>query len=150
MAWLDPPSGGQQTATIIKTEEKGSDVNLVVHWLNDACKDYYDCAALMSNDSDFEAVLRLSKQEHNKTIGLITPTRFRVSSQLRQYTTYAKKIRKRTLANSQLSDLIPNTNIRKPSAWEEKKSPLSPHPCDKQQQVSRLRLPGTGFPNRLI
>jgi len=35
-------------ANIIKTEEKGSDVNLAVHVLNDAWRDVYDCAVIVS------------------------------------------------------------------------------------------------------
>ena len=37
---------------IIKTEGKGSDVNLAVHLLNDGWLDAYDCAVVISNDSD--------------------------------------------------------------------------------------------------
>jgi len=55
-----------------KNEEKGSDVNLAVHLLNDAWKNEYDCAVVVSNDSDLAESMRLAKQ-HNKVIGLITP-----------------------------------------------------------------------------
>ena len=43
----NPPS----FCKVIKTEEKGSDVNLAVHLLNDAWLDRYDCAVVISNDS---------------------------------------------------------------------------------------------------
>ena len=36
---------------IFKTEEKGSDVNLALHVLNDAWANAYDCAVIVSNDS---------------------------------------------------------------------------------------------------
>jgi hypothetical protein len=49
---LANPLSNKRTAKIIKTEEKGSDVNLAVHLLNDACLDRYDCAVVISNDSD--------------------------------------------------------------------------------------------------
>ncbi len=60
-------------ANIIKTEEKGSDVNLALHLLNDAWKDLYDCAVIVSNDSDLAEALKLVKNQHKKTIGLISP-----------------------------------------------------------------------------
>jgi len=44
---------------IVKTEEKGSDVNLAVHLLNDAWLNLYDCAVVISNDSDLAESCRL-------------------------------------------------------------------------------------------
>ena len=40
----------QQYARVIKTEEKGSDVNLAVHLLNDAHKKDFELAVLVTND----------------------------------------------------------------------------------------------------
>jgi hypothetical protein len=40
-------------------EEKGSDVNLAVHILNDAWKDLYDAAVVISNDTDLTAPIAL-------------------------------------------------------------------------------------------
>jgi len=55
-----------------KKEEKGSDVNLAVHLLNDAWKNEYDCAVVVSNDSDLAESMKLAKL-HDKVIGLVTP-----------------------------------------------------------------------------
>lgn len=55
-----------------KTEEKGSDVNLAVHVLNDAWLNAYQCAVIVSNDSDLAASLKMVKQQ-GKLIGLVTP-----------------------------------------------------------------------------
>ena len=38
---------------LIKTEEKGSDVNIAAHMVNDGHKGLYEVAILVSNDSDF-------------------------------------------------------------------------------------------------
>ena len=58
---------------VIKTEEKGSDVNFSVHLLNDAWKGRYDCAVLVTNDSDMAEGMRLVKSEfREKKLGLIT------------------------------------------------------------------------------
>jgi len=51
---------------VIKTEEKGSDVNLAVHLLNDAWLDLHDCAVIVSNDSDLSESLRLVKKNSIK------------------------------------------------------------------------------------
>ena len=66
-------AGNQHAAQVIKTEEKGSDVNLAVHLLNDSWLDVYDCAVVVSNDSDIAEAMRLARHHHGKLIGLITP-----------------------------------------------------------------------------
>lgn len=102
---------------IIKTEEKGSDVNLAVHLLNDAWLNLYDCAVIVSNDSDLAESLKLVKAEHKKKIGLITPGKIHPSRELLKYSDFTKRVRKGVLAASQLPDPIPGTRIRKPSVW---------------------------------
>jgi len=42
----------QQYARVIKTEEKGSDVNLATHLLHDAHRGWFEAAVIVSNDSD--------------------------------------------------------------------------------------------------
>ena len=44
---LAHPRGKQRTTEVIKTEEKGSDVNLAVHLLNDGWMDAYDCGVVV-------------------------------------------------------------------------------------------------------
>lgn len=55
---------------IIKTEEKGSDVNLAVHPLNDGWLDAYDCAVVVSNDSDLAEAMRLVKARKERKLAL--------------------------------------------------------------------------------
>jgi hypothetical protein len=104
-------------ANIIKTEEKGSDVNLALHLLNDAWHDRYDCAVVVSNDSDLSEALRLVKTERKKMVGLITPSSSHPSRELMRYADFHKRIREGVLKQSQLPDPIPGTTIRKPSPW---------------------------------
>ena len=104
-------------ANVIKTEEKGSDVNLALHLLNDTWLDLYDCAVVVSNDSDLAESLKLVKIQHKKVIGLITPHKTHPSKELMQYADFNKRIRKGVLAISQLPDPIPGTTIQKPSIW---------------------------------
>ena len=102
---------------VIKTEEKGSDVNLALHLLNDAWLNLYDCAVIVSNDSDLSESLRLVKIQHKKKIGLITPGKTHPSRELMKYADFTKRIRKGVLAASQLPDPIPGTTIHKPYSW---------------------------------
>ena len=102
---------------VIKTEEKGSDVNLAVHLLNDAWLDHYDCAVVVSNDSDLAESLALVKAQHKKKIGLITPGKTHPSRELLKFSDFTKRVRKGVLAASQLPDPIPGTTIHKPAVW---------------------------------
>lgn len=105
------------TVEVFKTEEKGSDVNLALHVLHDAWLDAYDCAVIVSNDSDLAEALRLVKEKHRKVIGLVTPgapTR-KTSYQLHQHADFVKSIRTWQLQNSQLPS--PVGAIHKPAAW---------------------------------
>ena len=74
---LAQPAGDQRTVEVIRTEEKGSDVNLAVHLINDGWLDAYDCAVVVSNDSDIAEAMRLVRQHQGKRIGLVTPGPYR-------------------------------------------------------------------------
>jgi len=105
---------------VFKTEEKGSDVNLALHLLNDAWLNLYDCAVLISNDSDLAEALRLVKEQHHKNVGLVVPgneKERRPSRELTRYANFIKRIRSHVLQNSQLPLRIPNTPLKKPVNW---------------------------------
>lgn len=111
-------------AQVWHTEEKGSDVNLAVHVLNDAWRNDYDCAVVVSNDSDLAEALRLVKSQHKKVIGLITPgarkpkaKRRMTSRQLSQHADFIREIRSSALEKNQLPEQIPGTTICKPDNW---------------------------------
>jgi hypothetical protein len=109
-----PPS-----VKVWKNEEKGSDVNLSLHVLNDAWQNAYDCAVIVSNDSDLAESLRLVKAQNRKLIGLVTPgaPRRKTSRQLKQHADFMKPNRTWMLRTSQLPDPIPGTRIHKPAGW---------------------------------
>jgi hypothetical protein len=46
------PGRGQEYVRVIKTEEKGSDVNLATHLLHDAHMGRFELGVVVSNDSD--------------------------------------------------------------------------------------------------
>ena len=105
---------------VTREEEKGSDVNLATHLLNDAWLDKYDCAVIVSNDSDMAEAMRLIKEHHEaKILGLITPgEELRTSESLRKHADFTKKIRNSFLKKSQLPNPIPNSTIHKPPEWD--------------------------------
>ena len=116
-ARLAQPIGSRRTARVLKTEEKGSDVNLAVHLLNDGWLDAYDCAVVVSNDSDLAEGMRLVKLHCGKRIGVVTPGRRRTSQVLKQVADFTRQVRPGALRDSQLPDPIPGTNLRKPASW---------------------------------
>lgn len=115
---LANPTPSRRSDTFINTEEKGSDVNLAVHLIREAWLNLYDCAIVVSNDSDLTEALRVVKQDFNKTIGLCTPgEQRRTSKELALYADFVRTVRTRALASSQLPDPIPGTKIFKPPTW---------------------------------
>ena len=112
---VDPKLGG--LIEVFPMEEKGSDVNLAVHLVNDADKGVFDCAVVVSNDSDFAEAMRIVKDECEKAVGLFTPWRRRASKQLMQHSNIQRTIRRSSLKNSQLPNPMPGTGIHKPSGW---------------------------------
>ena len=108
------------TCGVWKTEEKGSDVNLALHFLNDAWLDKYDCAVVVSNDSDLSEALQLVKHHHPaKLIGLVTPGApvRKTSQQLARHSDFRRQIRPSALLSCQMPTPIPGTAIFKPPAW---------------------------------
>jgi uncharacterized LabA/DUF88 family protein len=114
---LAKPTAKQRFVDVIKTEEKGSDVNLAVHLLNDAWLNNFDCAVIVSNDSDLAESMRLVKEQNKKIIGLIMPGKSHPSRELLKHADFQKKIRESLLAKSQLPNPIPGTTISKPASW---------------------------------
>lgn len=117
---LEPPINGQRHATVLETKEKGSDVNLAVHLVNDAWLDRYDCAIIISGDSDLAESMKLVKLHHPKKIlGLLTSRRG-TSKEMVKCSDFTKYISTRALANSQMPDVVmPNLGnpIQKPANW---------------------------------
>ena len=105
---------------VLKSEEKGSDVNLSVHLVNDAWNNCYDCAVVCSNDGDMAEAMRIVRRERHKSVVLVVPgdpvTR-PASSQLRRWASKTMHIPPAALAACQLPNPIPGTSIHKPKNW---------------------------------
>jgi uncharacterized LabA/DUF88 family protein len=71
-AVVNPPPNFMQ---VFKTEEKGSDVNLAAHLLMDGFRNRYECAIVVSGDSDLVTPIRMVRDELKKPIGVLNPQR---------------------------------------------------------------------------
>lgn len=65
-----PPAGG--LVRVLKTEEKGSDVNLATYLLCDGFDGLYDLAVVVSNDSDLTEPIRVAKERFG-LVGVYSP-----------------------------------------------------------------------------
>ncbi len=113
-----PLANGSGSARVIKTEEKKSDVNIATHMLDDAYKNLYDLAVLVSNDSDLSEPLKIIREEMCKKIGILNPQQNQ-SKELGKYALFQKQIRTGALASCQFPDQMHDKNgtIIKPSKW---------------------------------
>lgn len=122
-AKLDPPIGTQRFARVIKTEEKGSDVNLAVHLLDDAWRQKFECAVIVSNDSDLATSLRMVRScNRNLVLILCTPGDpqvRRTNNELKRWAKTSCSLYGQALAESQLPNPVvtQGSSIHKPPAW---------------------------------
>jgi hypothetical protein len=113
-----PPQRDSSYVRVVKTEEKGSDVNLATHLVYDACKEKYECAAVISRDSDLLEPIRIVRHELGLTVGLLNPGK-KKSLALLPHLDFLKEIRRGVLMASQFPDELEDANgrFRKPVSW---------------------------------
>lgn len=113
---LAPPKNGY--VKVIKTEEKGSDVNLALHLLSDGYKNAYDVAVIVSNDSDLLLPIQFAKKELGKKIGILNPQKH-PSKVLTANADFVKNIRKGVLSKSLFPTSLFDSQgmLSKPAIW---------------------------------
>ena len=118
MPLVVPAGTKQQYAKVIKTEEKGSDVNLATHLLHDAHMGRFDVGVVISNDSDLLEPIRLIRSELNKKVGILNPHP-NPSRALLPHIDFIKQIRAGVLGASQFPATMTDAIgiFTKPSAW---------------------------------
>ena len=111
-------AGDVETDWVLKTEEKGSDVNLASHLLRDTYRGDCECAVVVSNDSDLLTPIRMAKAHRQLTIGLIPP-RAKGSVELKSLADFKVDPRVSFLSGSQFPANMTDANgvIQKPPAW---------------------------------
>lgn len=113
------PSPGQDPyVDVIRTEEKGSDVNLATQLLHDGYNDRYECAVVLSGDSDLLAPVEIVMNELKKPVGVLNPQKKDCRVLLKQATFY-KHVRKGVLAASQFPATLTAAqgSFSKPKTW---------------------------------
>jgi hypothetical protein len=115
---LFPVSNPPVLIDVLKTEEKGSDVNLATALLLDAFDSRMACAVVVSNDSDLLGPIRVVRQRFGIKVGLLNPQK-RVSYVLSAEVDFFKQIRRGVLEASRFADALSDGegHFHKPPSW---------------------------------
>ena len=118
MPLVPVPGRPQQYVRVMKTEEKGSDVNLATHLLNDAHLGRFDVAVVVSNDSDLLEPIKIVREQLGKKVGILNPNK-NPSRALLPHIDFIKPIRAGVLQASQFPASLRDEHgaFTKPSAW---------------------------------
>jgi len=109
---------GSGYVRVVKTEEKGSDVNLATHLLLDGFRNEYELAVIVSNDSDLLLPLQVVTEQFGKPVGLLNPQKD-PSIKLIPHVMFVKNIRSNVLKNSLFPAVMSDKNglFSKPADW---------------------------------
>lgn len=112
-------AGRYRAVRVIKTEEKGSDVNLATHLLMDAVDNLFEVAIIVSNDSDLKEPIAQVRNRFGKTIGLLSPRDARISRALLPLADFVKRFGPNALAAAQFPDRLTDAvgAFQKPAGW---------------------------------
>ncbi len=107
-------------AWVWKTEEKGSDVNIGNDMIRDACFGRYECAVLISNDSDLARTIDTVSLDFGLAVGVVNPFTKKPTSTLVKNASFKRTIRskavlKRAQFPYQMKDL--KGAFHKPHGW---------------------------------
>lgn len=110
------PTG--QFAHVLKTEEKGSDVNIAAHLLLDAHHSSFDQAIVISNDSDLLTPIKFVRRDFGKRVGVLNPHP-RPSQVLLREADFLRQIRPGAVAAAQFPDQLTDQNgtFGRPARW---------------------------------
>jgi hypothetical protein len=122
MPLAHPAPTGPRTVEVIKTEEKGSDVNLATFLLADAFRSDAEVFVIISNDSDLQEPMRVVCHELGYKVGIVNPHPPEKRSRALQRCdpTFFKQIREGALRQSQFPTTIKDQHgrtIHKPEGW---------------------------------
>jgi uncharacterized LabA/DUF88 family protein len=111
--------GQYKPVRVIKTEEKGSDVNLATWLLMDAADDLFEVAVIISNDSDLKEPIRLVRDRFGKRIVLLSSRQTRISGALKPLADFIKQFGASALAAAQFPEKLSDAigTITKPKGW---------------------------------
>jgi hypothetical protein len=118
MPLVDLQPGDQKYAYVIKTEEKGSDVNLAVNMLHDGYQNKYKLAVIVSNDSALLSPIIIIQKELGLKVGILNPQKH-PSRVLQKEALFIKKIRQGVLKTAQFPATLSDEkgSLYKPNEW---------------------------------
>lgn len=118
MARHNPPPGVSPMVQVIKSEEKGSDVNIATRLLGDAYTGDFEMAVVISNDSDLVMPIEVVRRDLKLPVGVLNPNE-RFSNALRRAATFYRPISEAGLAASQFPSTLVGARgpITKPLSW---------------------------------
>jgi hypothetical protein len=105
---------------VLDTEEKGSDVNLAAHLINDAWRQRFDVALVMSQDTDLSEPIRMVSRDLALPVGVVWLDGGRPNGALLAAASFVRHIQKADLAAAQFPDpvaAIDGGRIPKPQGW---------------------------------
>ena len=111
------PKDSNNLVKVAIAEEKGSDVNLASHLINDGWKNLYDVAVVVSNDSDLIEPIRIVKEELKKPVGIICPFQKLAERIDGIPPSFVRHINHGLLKKAQFPRVLPRTNIKRPEKW---------------------------------
>jgi uncharacterized LabA/DUF88 family protein len=108
-----------QFSYVLKTEEKGSDVNIASHLLLDAHLSQFDQAIIVSNDSDLLTPIKFVRRNFSKRVGILNPHQ-RPSQVLLREADFLRPIRVGAVAASQFPERMSDKNgtFSRPQKWK--------------------------------
>jgi len=119
--WAEPKLERPPTIRVLKTEEKGSDVNLASYLLRDIFKGECKKALVISNDSDLAEPIRMAVEE-GVVVGVVNPhRRNKMSRHLSTVASFELQLRHQILASCQMPNPVitpKGKQIHKPKAWQ--------------------------------
>lgn len=119
MMKVAPPGLGLPAyVKVLKTEEKGSDVNLASYLLLDCFHDDFDVAVVVSNDTDLITPIEMVANELARPVGLLNPHP-KPARSLLNVATFYKPIRSGVLQACQFPDSMIDSvgAFTKPPGW---------------------------------
>jgi uncharacterized LabA/DUF88 family protein len=113
-----PLPNGPRFARVLRTQEKGSDVNLATHLVADGYENRYEVAVIVSNDSDLLEPVRTIRHRLGKVVGILNPQRH-PAFVLAQAATFFKQIRPSAVRESQFPTTLRDARgeFTKPANW---------------------------------
>ena len=120
LAYLNPTKP-PLVVQVLRTEEKGTDVNLATYLLVDCFNNDFDEAVVISNDSDLASPIEKVISQFRKAVGVINPhPKWRISGHLIGVASFhMRTINKKVLATCQFPTTLTDSQgtFSKPATW---------------------------------